>query len=164
MAEEKTEITPNRLLVLDANILLRAVLGTRVRKLITHYAEEVPLFAPVSCVAEVNEYLPNLCVKRNWDVAASMDLFNSLLTLIKVVEEGFYIDFEEQAKQRISKRDVDDWPVVALALLLGAPVWTEDPDFFGSGIATWTTETVELYLRDGPLQINEPTFLYVAVG
>jgi hypothetical protein len=25
-------------------------------------------------------------------------------------------------------------------------VWTEDADFFGTGIATWTTDRVELYL------------------
>ena len=26
------------------------------------------------------------------------------------------------------------------------PVWTEDADFFRTGIATWTTDRVELYL------------------
>ena len=41
-----------------------------------------------------------------------------------------------------------DWPVVATALMLAAPIWTEDQDFFGSGIATWTSNRIELYLRD----------------
>jgi hypothetical protein len=27
------------------------------------------------------------------------------------------------------------------------PTWTEDQDFFGSGVATWTTDRIELYLR-----------------
>jgi hypothetical protein len=27
-------------------------------------------------------------------------------------------------------------------------VWTEDQDFFGSGVATWSTNNIELYLRD----------------
>jgi hypothetical protein len=35
-----------------------------------------------------------------------------------------------------------------VALLLGLPIWTEDQDFFGSGIATWTTDRVELFLRE----------------
>lgn len=43
--------------------------------------------------------------------------------------------------------DEEDWPIVATALLLKCPVWTEDRDFFGSGIPTWTTETIDLYLR-----------------
>ena len=43
--------------------------------------------------------------------------------------------------------DIEDWPVVAVSLLLSVPVWTEDQDYFGSGIATWTSDRVELYLR-----------------
>jgi predicted nucleic acid-binding protein len=43
--------------------------------------------------------------------------------------------------------DPDDWPIVAAALLLDLPIWTEDQDFFGSGIAIWTTDRVEIYLQ-----------------
>ncbi|MCC6367466.1 MAG: nucleotide-binding protein, partial [Bryobacterales bacterium] len=42
--------------------------------------------------------------------------------------------------------DEDDWPVLAAALALCCPIWTEDTDFFGCGVATWTTDRVELYL------------------
>ena len=31
-------------------------------------------------------------------------------------------------------------------LALGCAIWTEDTDFFGCGVATWTTDRVELYL------------------
>jgi hypothetical protein len=31
---------------------------------------------------------------------------------------------------------------------LDCPIWTEDQDFFGSGVATWTTNTVLMYLID----------------
>jgi predicted nucleic acid-binding protein len=30
------------------------------------------------------------------------------------------------ARERIDKRDEDDWPVLAGALALGCPIWTED--------------------------------------
>ncbi len=43
---------------------------------------------------------------------------------------------------------IEDWPVVALAILLGVLIWTEDQDFFRSSVATWTTDRVELYLQD----------------
>jgi hypothetical protein len=33
-------------------------------------------------------------------------------------------------------------------MLIDAPIWTEDQDFFGSGIATWTSNKIEIYLRD----------------
>lgn len=42
--------------------------------------------------------------------------------------------------------DANDWPVLACALVIGCPVWTEDADFFGTGVATWTSDRVELYL------------------
>ena len=45
-------------------------------------------------------------------------------------------------------RDPEDWPTLAAALLLECPIWTEDQDFFGSGVATWTTATVERFLRE----------------
>jgi hypothetical protein len=38
--------------------------------------------------------------------------------------------------------------VLATALALRFPIWTEDSDFFGAGIATWTTDRVELFLQD----------------
>jgi predicted nucleic acid-binding protein len=52
------------------------------------------------------------------------------------------------ALARIGGRDPDDWPVLACALLTGSPIWTEDRDFFGAGVATWTTALVELYFTE----------------
>ncbi len=31
---------------------------------------------------------------------------------------------------------------------LQCPIWTEDADFFGTGVATWTTDRVELLLHE----------------
>jgi len=65
---------------------------------------------------------------------------------VQVVEAETYRGFEQVARQRISRRDEDDWPILAAALALGCAIWTEDTDFFGCGVATWTTDRVELYL------------------
>ena len=32
-------------------------------------------------------------------------------------------------------------------MILGCPVWTEDSDFFGTGVATWTSDRIALYLE-----------------
>ncbi len=58
MAPTLPEVTTHRALVLDTNILLRAVLGTRVRSLIERYGSQVALLTPNSCVLETREYLP----------------------------------------------------------------------------------------------------------
>jgi predicted nucleic acid-binding protein len=63
---------------------------------------------------------------------------------VQRIEFDVYCEFEANARQRI--RDVRDWPVLATALALNCPVWTEDQDFFGSGVATLTTGTVTMYL------------------
>ncbi len=34
-------------------------------------------------------------------------------------------------------------------MTIACPVWTEDADFFGAGVATWTTDRVAFYLGVG---------------
>lgn len=65
---------------------------------------------------------------------------------ITEVPEEFYKDFEDEALSRLP-RDPDDWHVAALALALEAGILTEDRDFFGCGIATWTVETLIAHLE-----------------
>ena len=76
-----------------------------------------------------------------------MALLDSLGEVIQAVEFDTYAVFEESARERLFRRDPHDWPVLATALLLNCPIWTEDTDFFGAGVATWTTDRVELFLQ-----------------
>ncbi|HIW30402.1 MAG TPA: hypothetical protein H9987_10410 [Candidatus Luteococcus avicola] len=55
-----------------------------------------------------------------------------------------------EALARIASRDEAVLPILAAALVLDCPVWTEDKDFFGTGVPTWTTDRVELYLVNQP--------------
>jgi hypothetical protein len=48
-----------------------------------------------------------------------------------------------EARERLARRDPEDWPMLAAALALGCPIWTEDTDFFGCGVATWTSDRVQ---------------------
>ncbi len=84
----------NRALVLDANILIRAVLGIRVRRILENYAISV-----------------------------------------------------NTGRKRGSYR-LPDRPILASALALVCPTWTEDTDFSGCGVATWTSSSVEILLGD----------------
>lgn len=58
-----------------------------------------------------------------------------------------YAPRENDARQRLHSRDESDGPYLALALEFDCPIWTEDQDFFGRGVATWITELVEIYLN-----------------
>jgi predicted nucleic acid-binding protein len=131
-------------LVLDANILIRAVLGRRVFALLNQYQSTTNFFAPDDAFADANKYLPAIFERRAMDWRSGASVLNRLPTLVQCIDLETYCEFEGIARQRI--RDVRDWPVLATALALNCPVWTEDQDFFGSGVATWTTDTVAMYL------------------
>ena len=54
--------------MLDANLLIRAVLGKRVRSLIETYAEHVRFFTPEVCVRSAQDCFPDLASRRGWSV------------------------------------------------------------------------------------------------
>lgn len=131
--------------VLDANILIRAVLGKRVRELIFDHAAAIRFFAPDVAYADARKYLPALLNKRGVDADAASLVLDRLEVIVRSIDVELYEGMQQQALQRIAVRDADDWPVLACAMTLGCPVWTEDADFFGTGVATWTTDRIELY-------------------
>lgn len=141
-------MTDQKRLVLDANILLRAVFGVRVRSLLETYEDSVWFYAPDICFTDARKYIPSVAAKRRIDPAPGIAVLDQLSRLVEIMDRSLYEEHEYSARERMISRDLDDWPIVATSLLLRCPVWTEDRDFFGSGISTWTTETVELYLRD----------------
>lgn len=134
-------------LVLDANILIRAVLGVRVRRLIETFSESVNFLVPETALCEAEEHLEALAVKRGADPGLALATLGAVIALTTVMPEGIYLPHEVEARARLRARDPEDWPILGLALAAGSPIWTEDSDFFGCGVATWTTETVERFLR-----------------
>ena len=141
-------MTEQKRLVLDANILLRAVFGVRVRSLLEAYEDSVSFYTPDICFSDARKYIPVIAATRNLNPAAGLLVLDQLAGLVGIVDPSLYEEYESSARERMLSRDVEDWPIMATSLLLHCPVWTEDQDFFGSGIATWTTNNVELYLRD----------------
>jgi predicted nucleic acid-binding protein len=139
---------PSKALVIDANILVRAVLGTRVREVIETCAGQVSFFLPEVAYAEAEEHLPALVVKRGGDPGKALTFLRSLSGLVELIGSEVYGDFESDARERLGERDPEDWPILASALAMGCPIWTEDTDFFGCGVPTWTTSRVAMFLRD----------------
>lgn len=141
---------PGKALVIDANILVRAVLGRRVREIIETYAERASFFVPEVAYAEAEEHLPALVVRRGGDPDKALRFLRRLRGLVDLIGSDIYSDFESTARERLGDRDPDDWPILAAALAIGCPIWTEDTDFFGCGVPTWTTSRVSVFLREAP--------------
>lgn len=123
-------------IVVDSNILIRAVLGKRVRELLLNNAATVKFFAPDVTYADARKYLPALLKKRGVEASAAMLLLDRLEAIVQPIDAELYEGMRHKAWQRIAARDADDWPLLACAMTLGCPVWTEDADFFGTGVAT----------------------------
>jgi predicted nucleic acid-binding protein len=85
--------------------------------------------------------------QRGFDSADALELLRRIGRVVEPVDKSLFEGLENEARQRIDVRDTEDWPVVATALRLAAPIWTEDLDFFGTGITTWTSNRVELFLK-----------------
>jgi predicted nucleic acid-binding protein len=137
-------------LLLDANIMIRGVLGNRVRELLARYSGSVRFVAPIYVFSEVDRNLPIILARRMvpfHEAARMVSVREKLDQLIESVPENAFRMFEEAALLRL-RRDPDDWPILAASLALKCPIWTEDMDFFGTGVPTWTTDRVEIYLAN----------------
>jgi predicted nucleic acid-binding protein len=137
---------PSKALVLDANILIRAVLGQCARDILESHVDLISFFTPEIAYADAEEHLAELVAKRGGEPEKALRLLRSLAALGAVMSRDVYADFETDARKRLASRDPDDWPILAAALVLGCPIWTEDTDFFGCGVATWTSASIGSFL------------------
>jgi predicted nucleic acid-binding protein len=148
LARRQAEVSAAKGIVLDANILVRVVFGQRVPQILSIYVDRTNFYSPDVCFADAREYISKLSAGRGLDPITALAVLEGIEGIVEIVDRSLYEDYEKLALERIQTRDAEDWPVVAVALLLELPIWTEDQDFFGGGISTWTTDRVELYLRE----------------
>ncbi len=139
-----------KLLVVDAMVLISAVIGEATPRLIQTLLPQVNLYAPEHAFEEAEKHLPTILQRRNTsteDLKAVLESLEQLKKIIISIPKEDYEHLHHQASQRIP-RDPKDWPCVALAMLLKAPIWTRDADYFGIGMAIWTNETVKFYKEE----------------
>jgi predicted nucleic acid-binding protein len=136
------------MIVLDANILIRAILGRRVRQLLETYAAQRFRFVALDVAFDdAQKYLPPLLEKRSKSDADIAKGLEYLKQIVEPIDRELYEEFEKESRERLRDRDEDDWPVLAIALGMDCDVWSEDQDFFGTGVAVWTTNRIEILLR-----------------
>lgn len=123
-------------LVADANVLLSAVIGGRAKPILQHPEVEA-VFTAATAMDEVHEHLPLLALKRR------LQLDTLLLALaalpVTVVDRAEYRRQLAEAARRIRRRDPKDVDVLALALHVKLPIWSNDNDFEVGGTEWHTT-------------------------
>ena len=121
----------------DANVLLSAILGGRAR-LILESSQIEEILTTESVVAEVREYAVVLAKKRN--LPADILLLAMATLPVTVLQPGAYESSLSDARRRIGRRDPDDVEILALAIQLKIPLWSNDNDFEDAGIQWYTTK------------------------
>ena len=126
------------MLIVDANVLVAAAIG-RSRTLVRDVAERgVKLMATDTAIAETRRVA--LRFGRNPEnVEAALE---QLSAYISRLEPDVYTSLEPAARTRLRPRAQPDWPTLAAATAFGADIWSNDRDFFGTGIAVWSTRNV----------------------
>lgn len=66
-------------IVLDANIVIRAVLGERVRNLIIQHYKNIDFFVPDVCLSDAYRYIPQIFERRKVSCEPATTLFDSFL-------------------------------------------------------------------------------------
>ena len=141
------------ILAVDANVLVGLLLRPAGQALVRHSALNLSVADVAWAEAEHNlrrRVLGMLQHGRLDDAMAEFILNEALRigrTQVELVGVTSYAIYESEARRRMP-HDMTDWPTIAVALLLGAAIWTEDRHFHGCGVACWTTETLPRQLPD----------------
>ena len=92
------------MIVLDANILVRAILGRRVRQLLETYAAKgVRFFSPDVAFRDAAKYLPQLLQKRGHAADGVTESFKYLRTLVERVTPELYAALEDRRPPKIAR-------------------------------------------------------------
>lgn len=130
-------------LVVDANPILSALLGGKAKQLF--FDAGISEFAATeSALDEVHYYISKVAQKL--EVNPAVVRFTLDLLPLTVYEPKSYRRSMKKAKLQIAHRDPQDIEILALALELGRPLWTNDNDFEDTTIQTFTTaELLSIY-------------------
>jgi PIN domain len=94
-------VTEHKRLVLDANILLRAVFGVRVRALLETYEDSVSFYTPDICFSDALKYISLITATRQPDPSPGLLILNQLARLIEIVDQSLYEEYEVFARERM---------------------------------------------------------------
>jgi predicted nucleic acid-binding protein len=127
--------TPLRKLAADANVILSAVAGKAALRIFL--LDDIEVVTTQFNIDEVREYLGVMAERYGF----SEELLESQLKLlpIRVYQREFYEGLIANASKRIAASDKDDVELLALALKLKVPVWSNDRDFQNSGAGLYST-------------------------
>ena len=128
------------MIVLDANILVAAVLGRQVpRVLAAARARGVALAVTESQILEAARVLIGKIGLTEAEARRGLEAIAALVTPLAM---DFCAAMETPARRRLHERAQPDWPILAAALAAEGGIWSHDRDFFGVGVPVWSSRNM----------------------
>ena len=131
-------------LVVDANPIISALLGGAALQVFWSPSFK-ELVTTKFTMNEILPYLPRLAKKIS--VPEALLRLELEFLPLTIYEKGSYQGQIAEAKKRIGDRDPNDVDLLALALTLGRPLWSNDHDFEGTGVVLFTTASLLKHLQ-----------------
>ncbi|MEQ1864142.1 MAG: PIN domain-containing protein [Micropepsaceae bacterium] len=129
------------MILLDANILVSAMLGTRVPRVLAQVrARGVTLAVTAPQIVEAARVLIE---KIGMQEAEAHHALAAVISLLTPIGEQVYAPMEASARRRLHDRAQSDWPLLAAALASSGAIWSEDRDFFGVGVPVWSSRNMQ---------------------
>ena len=122
------------LLVIDANVLVSALLKDSTTRKLLLKEKTLVLFSPEFVKEEISKYVPDFSKKLNVKTVELEETIKDLFEAAKitVVSSKEYGGFLEKAIK--ASPDKKDAAYLALALKLGCPVWSQDKQLKKQGM------------------------------
>ncbi len=128
----------------DANVLLSTIIGKAALRVFTDHALQVHVTE--FNVLEVERYLPRL--SATYELSAHEVRLQLRLLPVDVHSADSYVEHFDWATELLKTRDVDDAHPLALARLLGLPLWSNLRDLQIRGIQCYTTASLLKLLEE----------------
>ena len=90
-------MSERRGLVLDANILLRAVFGQRVRQILEKHEDKARFYTPDLRFEDARRYIPHISNERGLDVDLGLSVLEQIGRIVEIVDRSLYEESQPTA-------------------------------------------------------------------
>jgi predicted nucleic acid-binding protein len=130
------------LLFVDANILVRCVVGKAAFDVDALLGKGACLATTDEQMREAKRVLHHVFAVSEEDAERQV---NETVSVMELYMLPAYRAQESAAKARIHYKNTRDWPILAASIEHKGDIWTDDRDFFGTGVPTWTTRNIRFW-------------------
>lgn len=141
--------SPTPILIVDANIVLSAVLGYRTRRTIAEVGTRRQLFMSARAEHEVLLVARNAARRQQGGEEALRELMATIEVAPAERYHGKVAPAELALREAVASRNGSerDAHILALAWTLEADIWSHDCDFAGTGWPSWSSSNLLAHLR-----------------